>query len=1258
MYKLNSIPNIAISAAILLIVSSFILVQVSLSYLKNHVLSDFEKSLNTVLDTSTSAVGIWAKQKQDLLENISNSDVVLKVIETNLDSTGFVALDRTDVDRTFERYLSGKAIDDLFIINDRSELIYALYNRESAGAIWSNFKGKYSTLVSSTDNISARFLPPVQGKVSNSENQSELTYKYASFIRTIENKGERYYILALIKPQAELSQIVKLGRIGETGETYLFDNDGFMTTDSRFRDELIRYGVLEKNSDAVLNIKLYDPEVNLYLEPNAQASREKLTKMATSAIRGNKSFDVNGYNDYRGIKVIGAWQWIDSLNIGITTEVDLHEALSSYRSSRNILLALLSLSLSLALLLGLYVVRVSYDTTKKLQKAADELEDKVDERTFALADALAELSTEKAVLQSLFDNIPDPIFCKDHERRYIKGNKAFFEIFGKVEQEVIGSTDEELANAKDLDAFRDSDLQVLQTGEPVVFERVANHEEGKYSIFLSRKFKIDFPNEQPPGILCIAQDISEQRSTEKSLIQATLAAQAASKAKSEFLARMSHEIRTPMNGVIGMLDLLRDSKIDSQQQQQVEIAKSSADSLLGVINDILDFSRVEAGKLELDIVDFDPIKLIDDSIKALAVKADAKGLELMLDTTKIEFNFVKGDPLRIRQIITNLLNNALKFTEHGQVVVTADIIRRKSSLRLHCQIQDTGIGINEEKIPLLFESFSQVDSSTTRNYGGSGLGLAICKRLCELMDGDIWVKSKINKGTTVGFDIKLEESEVSPQEQPILDVQGLSVLVVDDNPVNLDIIQKQLGLIGLDSTICASVNEALKILSKPENQFQIIITDMNMPQRDGLELAKEIRSKSEFAGIKIIMLSSMTFTMDRIELKASGLDASLLKPVITEDLYNTLALVTKPQNDDELINEQNLLQYRHATQSKFVAGEHHQILVVEDNAVNMLVAEGLLRKLKIRFQKAFNGQECLEILRKEENERPFTAILMDCQMPIMDGYTATAKIRAGIVGEQYKDIPIIAMTANALKGDKEKCFSYGMTGYVSKPISLKTLGEQLQLALTEQGFENLACQEQTSFKSELDLSVPHDKLKTMDWVNFTPSLHQTPDLYLKSLRLFIAENKGVSFIFPKSLDEQEVLKSKIHTLKGSAGNMGFYSLYKDCLSLETALKEQDVRTLDLATINATLNKALNDADLILSANIEQSRPEISARNIKTLYSEIYKFTENSEWVPTELIDETHAIAATLPDDDKVHAIIGALERFDYEVVNQLLAEED
>ena len=1251
MYKLDSIPKTAITAGLLLIISSLVLVQVSLSHLKTDVLTDYEKSLNTVLNTSTSAIGIWADQKASILNDVSKSDLVTELVKRITEPQNRQLNDYKELDRSIERYLAGKSIEDLFIVNEHSEVIYALYHPQSAAKIWSMFTFKYPEHINS--GATTQFLPPVKGSVSNVE-----VFKYASFLQAFYFESKRYQLVALVKPETELSEIVKLGRIGESGETYLFDKDGYMTTDSRFREQLVRFDLLDDNTDAVLNIKLYDPKVNIYLQPNAPRSQDELTKMAASAIQGNKTFDVKGYNDYRGIKVIGAWQWIEPLHMGITTEVDLEEALSSYRSSRNILLALLALSLSLALLLGLFVVRVSYDSTKKLRIAADELEDKVDERTHALADALGELSNEKAVIQSLFDNIPDPIFCKDHERRYIKGNTAFFEAFGKTADEVLGRTDEELTHPKDVEAFRNSDIQVLKTGEPVVFERVASHAKGKHQIFLTRKFKIDFPNDQPPGILCIAQDITEQRATEKSLIQATLAAQSASKAKSEFLARMSHEIRTPMNGVIGMLDLLRDSNISSQQHQQVEIAKSSADSLLGVINDILDFSRVEAGKLELDVVDFDPTKLIDDSIKALAVKADAKGIELLLDTTKIEYGFVKGDPLRIRQILTNLLNNALKFTEQGQVVVSANIVKRKSSLLLQCQIQDTGIGIEQEKVPLLFESFSQVDSSTTRTYGGSGLGLAICKRLCELMDGSIWVKSQLGIGSTFSFEIRLEESDIEPQEQPVLDITNLAILVVDDNPVNLEIIQKQLNLIGLESTLCSSVDQALVQLNEKEQHFDIVITDMNMPKRDGLELAKEIRTQAKFASIKIIMLSSMTFSMDRLELKASGLDASLLKPVVTEDLYNTLALITKQQNSDELINEQNLLQYRHATQAKFQASEHHLVLIVEDNAVNMLVAEGLLKKLNLQFKKAFNGQECIDLLETQDKDRPFTVILMDCQMPVMDGYTATAKIRAGTVGDDYKNIPIIAMTANALKGDKEKCFTYGMTGYVAKPIALKTLSEQLLIAIDEVAVNSLVDASETQDGLEnLELSVPFQELRTMDWNNFTPSLHHTPDLYLKSLRLFMSENTDVSFKLGESDDKQEILRQQIHTLKGSAGNMGFYSLYKLCLALEDKIKEKCIQISDLKMLKSTLEDAFYDAEMILSKNAVEDYQEKSTRNIRALYSEIYKFTENSEWVPTELIDETHAIATNLPQEDKIHAIIGALERFDYEAVNKLLADE-
>ena len=529
---------------------------------------------------------------------------------------------------------------------------------------------------------------------------------------------------------------------------------------------------------------------------------------------------------------------------------------------------------------------------------------------------------------------------------------------------------------------------------------------------------------------------------ETALLEASQKAQESTRAKSEFLASMSHEIRTPMNGVIGMIELLQNSPLSPSQKNHLHVAKSSAHALLTLINDILDFSKVEAGKMEIESIAFNLRNEFGDLAKALVFKAEEKGVELILDMHDMDQEIILSDPGRIRQIVTNLVGNAIKFTSEGSILITVSLhVLEENTARLKVSVQDTGIGIPEDKISALFDSFSQVDASTTRKYGGTGLGLAIVKKLCELMDGSVEVTSVMGEGSTFSFEIGVQLSEHKTLRMPAVSIKNKRVLVVDDNAINRKVLSGQLELWEMEVFCAKNAQEALDMCAKAlahshTPPYDIAFLDMQMPQMDGAELGKKLRANSSYDSMKLIMMTSLGFRSDAAAFAKMGFDAFFSKPTTASDLFDALNVLVENGKAKEQASPLITHEYL-GTLSK-----ETNILLVEDNKTNQLVIDGLLENLGLECDFANNGIEALAMLNAQEKE--YDLILMDCQMPQMDGYETTKNIRAGNAGEHHKDIPILALTANAMQGDQEKCHLAGMSDYLSKPIEAKKFTAILQ----------------------------------------------------------------------------------------------------------------------------------------------------------------------------------------------------------------------
>ncbi len=862
--------------------------------------------------------------------------------------------------------------------------------------------------------------------------------------------------------------------------------------------------------------------------------------------------------------------------------------------------------------------------------------------------AARRLSDQLAFQQALVDTIPYPIFYKDADTRFLGFNRAYEETFQVRREDLIGKRvlDLDYLPLEDRLAYQREDEQTIASAGTVTRDMSIPFADGKihdtiYSVAGFRR-----ADDRPGGLVGTFVDVTELKRLQNELEEARRTAEEANQAKGEFLANMSHEIRTPMNAIIGMSQLALRTDLSPKQRNYVEKVNRSAESLLGIINDILDFSKIEAGKMDIETIPFRLEDVFDNLANLLGFKAEDKGIELLFDIPADIPKALMGDPLRLSQVLINLGNNAIKFTNQGEVVVRVRTreLNEQDAL-LHFSVEDSGIGMTPEQQEHLFHSFSQADNSTTRKYGGTGLGLAISKRLSEMMGGEIWVESEPGKGSKFHFTARFPLQE-DKGERPEIDTElpkDLHLLVVDDNATAREILVAMLESLGFQADTAHSGSEAVEMCA--DGSYDVIFMDWRMPGLDGIEATRKIRETLADHPPKVILVTAFSREEATEQAEGAGLSGILVKPVSPSTLLDTL-LVSQGKS---------AISHRHSSHSEKETDASKallrgaRILLVEDNEINQELATELLESAGIHVTVANDGREALDILDRQN----FDGVLMDCQMPVMDGYQATREIRKQ---DRWKKLPVIAMTANAMMGDREKVIEAGMNDHIAKPINVADMFATMAKWITASG-PVVETEPHTPAPTGAGHGSLPDKLPGIDIRAGLQHCGGNEALYRNILRKYRDGQRDFARRFAEAREDSDpqAATRAAHTLKSVSGNIGAGEVQKYAGALERACKEgaapERIDTL-LAEVLTALGPVIDGLGAIEAEAADTAA--VPAADPGPLLQRLRELLEDDDTDASDILEEVAAALPHEPFGPHLRSMEKAIGKWDFEAALEAL----
>lgn len=977
-----------------------------------------------------------------------------------------------------------------------------------------------------------------------------------------------------------------------TSNTYVVDGEGVVLSPSYFDSVLRAAGRIRNRS--MLELKLQEPggvEFTRAFQESRPLTQPQRVDVPLNPV------NLTGYKGVLGRKEVGAWAPVEGTHWVCISEIDYSEAYAP-------IYQVLRTNLYLSLVIGVLVVGITNLLANRIMAPLKSLADVTsrlaagnrtvrchmnrDDEIGSLANAFdnmadvaevtltdlekhrdqlaesnqlleselterhrieQELVNANTFLDSVIDNIPIMLFMKDaDDLRIVRFNKAGQELVGSLREELIGKTDFDLYPKEEAEFFALKDREVLSGRTMVEIEEEELLTRDGLRILHTKKIPIFDENGNPRILLGISEDITEKKQILLDLKAAKEAAEAASIAKSDFLANMSHEIRTPMNAIIGMTDLVLETELEPTQREFLTIVAASAESLLVIINEILDFSKIEAGKLELETVDFNVREEVGTTLKSLGIRAHANHLELAWQVHSDVPVWLSGDVVRLRQVLINLIGNAIKFTEEGEVFVNVECDpSHDSQFILHVSVRDTGVGIPEEKQEKIFLAFEQADSSTTREYGGTGLGLAITSSIAKAMGGRLQVESVPGRGSTFHFFGNFSMGVENHAAEQFPDLTGFPALVVDDNATNRRILKEMLESWGMSVETVEGGPQAIRMLQDivaKQRPLPLVISDVNMPVMDGFMMTERLRSIAQLHDTILIMLTSGGRTGDVKRCEQLGVTAHLIKPVKQSELLDAIIVAVGGQN----IRPKALHSLNSQTDTPPL-----KILLAEDGKSNQVMAVGMLTKWGHTVEIAENGEQAIALWKSGS----FDVILMDVQMPVLDGFDATRRIRALEV-ESGQHIPIVAMTARAMKGDRERCLAVGMDDYVSKPVRKPDLDRALR-SLTAVRSDERRMNSGDIDKTNTPMVSDDSAACVIDWDVALLNVGGERAFLHELLQTAIEESRELTQKLEAAIAarDRKLAKRLAHTIKGGAMAIAAMAMMEAAAAIEAAVEKDD-----------------------------------------------------------------------------------------------------